>query len=265
MTGAHPKLGLRSDDLRVGARKGMDLAARMGFGTIELGAITGDVAPENLSSSGRRHVMRYANQRGLSISALGGTLGGTVHHDVIGLERNLDQLRSILDLARDLNVATVTTAVGLIGPQDGEWFDRVREALSSVAEHADLIGCNVALTTSGGNPAGLATLIDTVNCDRIKVCYDPGELLMSGQDPLAPIEPLANHIGLSHIRDGMLGNAAHAGQETCLGRGQLDVAAYLGHLAQAGYHGPHILRRADSAQPSADLATGRQIMGAMIT
>lgn len=48
-------LGVNIDDLRLLVKEGLRCALGMGFQVVEFGAVAGELTPESLSESGRRH------------------------------------------------------------------------------------------------------------------------------------------------------------------------------------------------------------------
>jgi len=245
--------GLHLEDLKMNTKIGMETASAMGFRVIEVGAASGEITPEALSASGRRHVQRYVKSLGLTVAALDADLGGIRLTDSSKAEQHVERTRKILELASDLKVPLVTAPIGRLTGNDQQQFTLVNEALQHIGMHADSIGLPFAIETSVDSPQLLQKLLQDANCPYLKVCYDPGELLMDGHDPLAPVEMLADDIALSHLRDAMLGTPLQPGREMPLGQGQLNLQAFLAQLDQAGYRGPHIIRRANSDNPTADL------------
>ena len=193
----------------------------------------------------------------MNICALGADLSTSGDVADGSLERKVARTLQTLELARDLAVPQVTARVGLPAVKQHALRDLFREALACVAEQADRVGCHFLIETAGNSAQTLSEVLGELNCDHLKLCYDPGELMMAGLDPLAPIELLADDIMLSHIRDATIGTAQRPGQETVLGRGQLNLPAYLAQLEQAGYRGPHLIRRAHSDRPADDIAACR--------
>lgn len=247
------RLGVHSEDLHASARHSMEIAAKLAMPLIQLRAVDGEVSPQELSASGRRHVLRFARNMGLSIVALGAELSGHVTNSST-LDLEVARARRILELARDLDVAQVSAPVRVGAGMDTALL---REAITQIAEHADRLDCPFAIETSADSPQDLCTWLEDINCDLLKVCYDPGSLMIAGRDPLAPIEALADRISLSHLRDAIVGSPGQPGRETALGQGQLNLPVYLQHLKDAGYHGPQMLRRAHGSQPVEDLTRAR--------
>lgn len=260
-----PRIGINIRDLRVTVREGLDQAARMDFRTVELPALEGETAPENLSASGRSHLSRLARDRGLVFAALDADFGARALADPARVDAAVHKTRQVLELARELGIPLVVGGVGRIEESAGGGArDQVIEALRMIGEQADRIGPLYALTTFYASPQTLRAVLDEVACPSIRVCLDPGALVMSGHEPIAATELLADQIVLSHARDGLAGTAERLGRETALGSGYVNLAAYLATLADAGYAGPQILRRTDFDRPAEELAQAKELLDAQM-
>ena len=78
-----------------------------------------------------------------------------------------------------------------------------------------------------------------------------------GEDPLSLIENAAGKIPLMYARDATVGGSQHAGTETRLGEGDVDMIGVVAALHAADYQGPYIVRRIDSQTPVEDIEVGR--------
>jgi len=65
-----PRIGVDIQDLRAPTKDALRLAADLGFQAIEAPTAEGDTVPQNLSSSGRRHLRRIVDGLGLDFAAL---------------------------------------------------------------------------------------------------------------------------------------------------------------------------------------------------
>jgi sugar phosphate isomerase/epimerase len=250
------KLGVYADDLSASPKVSMELAARLGLPLIQLQAVRGELAPHSLSQSGRRHVLRYARDHGLAIVALGTELRLVDSGDADRLDRQVAQTCAVLELARELHVPLVGGPVSDCDDQPRS-YELLRQALHQIAEQADRVNCPFAVQTTRLAAATLDRVLRELNCRHLRICYDPGEFLISGQDPLTPIEAFADDIALVHLRDATLAGPRRSGQETRLGQGQLDIAACVQRLGEAGYRGALLLRRTQGADPVADIAAAK--------
>lgn len=265
MSAVRRPIGVYLNDLRAEPREALRLAASLGYNAVQIEVGCGPLSPSQLSQSGRRHLMRFADGLGLSIVALRADLGDTSSPDTTSLEQLADRAPRILELARELNVATVTAPVGRFRLTDQRDYSLVRHALAQIADSANLLDRIFAPDTTLGPPDALAELLRDLNCPNLGVCYDPAGLLMDGIDSLTAVETLADNIALAYVRDARARSAERAGSETNLGDGHLNLPDYLAQLDAAGYRGPLIVRRSQSANPPADLQQCRNYLESVLT
>ena len=262
-TFARPQLGVCLDDLRTETKAAMDAARRAGFRAIDVSAVAGAVSPGELSRTGQRHLAKHLSDLGLRLASLRGPVGGGGYGDAAGGERRLDVMRGIIRLAADLHVPVVSTAVGggVVRPDE---MDRVREALSMLADDADRCGVQVAIETAGLSAADLGKLLGEINCPLLAACADTGAMLMRGDDPHALGAILPGRVRLTRARDAVAGTPEAAGYEVPLGDGRLDPVRLLASLDEAAFGGDIILSRTTGASPMADLLKAKAAFERML-
>lgn len=262
---SQPNIGVDVDDFRLHVKDGLRKASEVGFQTVELATVRGDVEPSNLSASGRRHLSRYVNGLGLRMAALVADLPGLRLCDPGTVDERVERTCRILELARDLEVPVVTASTqALTHPETGEPSPHPIEALKRIGEYADSRGVLYALqpTCDGGDR--IARVSDELGCPSIRICLDPAAMVMAGANPLSVIERLGSQITLMHARDGTAGLPGRSGQETRLGEGEVDLVSVLAMLSAAEYAGPYILRRTDSQTPIEDISSGRDDLAKLL-
>jgi sugar phosphate isomerase/epimerase len=254
-------IGVDIDDLRIPAKEAIRTAGDLGFNAVELPAATGDLSPPNLSSSGRRHLLRYLKDLGLSLAALGADMPGSRFTDPGSADMRIEKTRAILELATELRTHVVTASVGaLTHPDTGEPSPTALEALAQIGDHADLLGTSFAIRPSYDSADRLARILDALGCPALKIGLDPAAMVMAGINPLSVIEHFPDQIAIVHARDATVGGAHRSGRETSFGEGEVDLATVYAMLEASEYEGTHILRRTDSQSPVADLAKGREAL-----
>ncbi|MCZ6652197.1 MAG: sugar phosphate isomerase/epimerase [Planctomycetota bacterium] len=265
MTRTDPRLAVCLDDFGAPPKEALRAASEIGFRCVQIGALQGPISPSQLDESGRRHLRRFAEGLGLQIIALRVDFGGSRFLDASRTDYCIDRTRRVLELARELNVPTVSAPLGKFRTADVQEYELVMSAVRAVADHADLLNCSFAIETAVDTPDALQKLLREVSCPHLKVAYDPAELLIGGIDPLAPIETYADDIALAFARDAERGTSAQPGRETNLGAGHLSLPVYLAQLDAAGYRGPLVVRRADTTRPVADLAACKEYLESILT
>jgi sugar phosphate isomerase/epimerase len=259
------RLGVAADDFGLGPKQGLEHAAHLGYAAVELDATRGEADPANLSASGARHLRRLVEGLGLDLATLGGYLGASGLTDSASVQQRVDRTRHILELAARLRVPVVTTYLGSV-PDDPS--DRRRQsvvgAVEHLGEHADRTGTFLAVQTAQDSPATLRALLDEIDCPMVRTCYDPGRLLMHGHDPVAAVDELGDYIIATHLRDATPGTPMAAGREVRIGTGQINFLEVLVALEAGQYAGPQIVRRADAADPMADIAAARDYLEGLL-
>ena len=255
------RIGVGVDDFRLPIKEGLARAARLGFNAVELGAGGGEIAPARLSESGRRHLARMCGNLGLTTAALTADVGGPGLSDAAGVSARVELTVDVLTLAADLHVPVVCADVGqMVDPNTGEPDPVALDAIKAIGERADRLGTIFAIQTGADAPEHLAPLLSAIACPSLAVCMDPARLIGLGHDPMAGLQPLAEWIMLSHLGDATRGRPGHAGIETPLGQGQLDLPRYLAELSATPSNSPLILRRRDSRRPIDDLAAAMTLL-----
>ncbi len=252
------EIGVEIDSFRRSAKEALRQASALGLRPVQLSAATGDVSPEALGDTGRRHLRRYVDGLGLTLAGLGADLGGRRFADSAHSDERLDRTRRILELASELRVPLVTARVGALRSGDDPRTELVAAALEQVADHADRTGVVFAIETAESTPGLLQAVLKRIDCPYVRAAYDPAALLMEGDDPVAGVQPLADQVVFSFARDAVQGSAERPGCETPLGTGDIDFAACLAALEEAGYHGPQILRSTSSEDPVRDIAAAKE-------
>ena len=258
-------IGVDLDDFRLPTKEALHKAAELDFRAVEFATVAGELAPGQLSASGRRHLTRLADGLGLGIAALVADVPGLRLTDPRTVEERVSRTCQILDLATDLKVPLVTASAGVLTDSaTGDPSPLAIEALQRIGEHADSRGRVYAVRPSGDRGEGLARILGEVGCPSIGVGLDPAALVMAETNPLQMIAHVAGRIPLVHVRDGTAGIAERAGRETRLGEGDVDWIGVLAGLSAADYSGAYILRRTDSQTPAADIAQAENVFTGML-
>ncbi|NLE60332.1 MAG: sugar phosphate isomerase/epimerase [Planctomycetes bacterium] len=258
-----PEVGVVLDSLGQPVKESLQSASRLGLRRIEMPAVGGEVSPDVLSQTGRRHLQRYVAGLGLQLSALGGDLGGSRFGDNSVLEERLERTRRIIEMAADLRVPVLTTYLGRFDSNALRRGD-LTSVVHELADMADRMGTFVAFESGGTDPSEMASVLKEVDCQWLGVCYDPASLLIDGYDPIASAEPTAGKILIARARDAVSGSERRPGHETPLGHGEVDWARYLAFLEQSGYNNAAFLRRTESDRPLQDIAEAKAHMEAMM-
>jgi sugar phosphate isomerase/epimerase len=254
-----PPIGVLADHFRLPAREAITLAGRMGFEAVELAAID-QLDPLQLSETGRRDLARHVNGQGLQLTALANP-ASTSAWSPRRIELTLHQTHRILALARQLNVPNVTIELPPVAVEpDSREEELLRQAIDDLAQQSANLDVTLAIASPGTPADVFDQVLRQTGSPTAQATIDPGALLMLGQDPTAVVPHLAGRLAITHLRDALPGSPDAPGYEVPLGKGQLDLSAFLEMLAQAGPPRPVMVARQGGENPVEDLRAARQLL-----
>ncbi len=269
------KIGIIADWLHQPFAQSMETCAKMGADGVQVYAVDGEMAPENLTPALRAEKRRIIEDNGLVVSALCGDLGG---HGFARREENpvkIERSKRIVDLALDMGTRVVTTHIGVV-PTDNtsDTYKVMQEACRELGEYAHGVGVTFAIET-GPEPADrLKVFLDSLGTRGVGVNLDPANLVMvTGDDPVRAVHTLKDYIVHTHAKDGVMIQQtdpqviydffAEGGigdlrlgdyfLETPLGQGKVDFTGYLAALREIGFHGFLTIEREVGENPAADI------------
>lgn len=269
------KIGVIVDSFRLALKEGIKRAKELGAKGIQIYAVSGEMAPENLSAAKRRELLNYIKDNGLVVSALCGDLGG---HGFAIKDNNLAKIersKLIMDLAKDLETSVVTTHIGVI-PDDHnhDRFKILQDACEQLGEYGEKVDAYFAIETGPEKTETLKNFLDNLNSRNVKVNYDPANLVMvTGDDPIKGVYTLKDYIVHTHAKDGIMKKQtnpeiiynffAEGGigdikledyfKEVPLGEGQVNFKNYIKALKDIGYDGFLTIEREVGENPEEDI------------
>ncbi len=252
-------VGLDIQDLLLGAKDGLRAASELGFHVVEISAADKELDPAQLSTSGRRHLLRYTDGLGLRMDAIAADLPGLTLTDPQTVDERVERTRRIIELASEVHVGVVTASAGaLTHPETGEPSPAAVEALMQLGACADACGVVYALRPTCDDAQRVDGVLQAVGCPAVRLGIDPAAMVMSGANPMAMIQRLPEQIALTYARDATAGVPGRPGVETRWGEGEVDFVGLLAMLSAIDFGGPCILRRMDSTNPAGDLRDALQ-------
>jgi sugar phosphate isomerase/epimerase len=269
-------IGVMSDSFRMGLREGLRRSAAVGAEGVQIYAVSGEMAPENLTGPARGELRRFIEDLGLKISALCGDLGGHGFTNAAENPSRIERSRRILDLALELGTQVVTTHIGVLpeaGPAHSRW-GVMADACEQMGRYADSVGAYFAVETGPEPSERLRRFLDGLGSRGVRVNFDPANLhMVIGEDIPGAVRNLAPYIVHTHAKDGdryracdperIYGMFAEGGIEGIqisdyflekpLGKGQINWPAYLAALREIGYTGYLTIEREVGPDPEADI------------
>lgn len=270
------KIGVITDCFKKSHAEGIERAAELGLAGVQIYATTGSFSPETLTESDKAKYKNLLSERGLTVSALCGDMGG------YGFERaednpiRIEKTKRIVDLAKEFGTSVVTTHIGVI-PEDKseERYKVMLEALTECGLYAKERGVTLAIETG---PEKAKTLLAFLKDTKggVGVNLDPANFTMvTGQDAVEAVYMLRDYIVHTHAKDGIMLdknqsptevyhafavggvdalNACQGFREVPLGEGEVDWDKYLAALREIGFDGFLTIERECGDDPSADIA-----------
>ena len=262
------KIGIMSDSLRLPLFESLEKSRELGADGVQMYAVRGEMAPENLNDRKVAELNRVLQENGLEVSALCGDMGGGFTDPGTNPEKILRSKR-IIDLALALNTNIVTTHIGVVPEDmDSDTYKILQEACNELAEYAGARHAFFAIETGPEPAERLKTFLDSLDHKGVAVNLDPANLVMvSGDDPVKAVEVLAPYIVHTHAKDGIRirpidAEAFYTGkigvngcfEEVPLGKGGVGFPAYLAALKDAGYDSYLTIEREVGLDPAKDIS-----------
>lgn len=176
----------------------------------------------------------------------------------------LKRFQWALDRTRALGLTDLMLHAGFI-PEPGQ-LDRkpFLETLGQVAGLAQAKGITVAFETGQETADLLRQTLDELQCSNLKVNFDPANMLLYDKgDPLRAVEILGPDIRSVHVKDANRPPTPGAwGEEVPLGKGQVNIRAFVRALKKVGYSGALCIERevGNQDQRLADVAHGVRLL-----
>jgi L-ribulose-5-phosphate 3-epimerase len=275
-------IGIIVDSLRLPLREGLKTAKELGANGVQIYAVDGEMAPENLTSAARKELKDYISSLGLEISALCGDLGGHGFQDQEMNPQKIEKSKRILDLAVELGTNIVTTHIGII-PEDPATcvYESMQKACDELGVYAKSLDAYFAIETGPETSLRLKTFLDTLSTNGVSVNFDPANMVMvTGDDPVEGVKLLKDYIVHTHVKDGIrykpvdprdvYGALGYGGgvdhellakmvtegeyfRELALGEGSVDFPSYFVALEEIGYQGYLTIEREVGTNPVHDI------------
>lgn len=175
-----------------------------------------------------------------------------------------EEMKAIADFARDLHVSAVGVHLGFVphDPADPDYAE-VLALTRDICDHLERNHQALHLETGQEPVDVLIRFLDDVERENLFVNFDPANMILYGAgEPIPALEALGHRVHSVHCKDATWSDQPGVtwGQETPLGEGAVDFAAFLRTLDTIGYTGPLTIEREIPQEPERQKAEiGRAI------
>ncbi len=233
---------------------------------------TGELAPKNLTETGRREIRHLLRSHDLEMCAVHCPLrfGLDVPDN---LQQRLDHIRDTMALAFDLGPRLVIIQAGKVPPLphsenarggdgeigrkgvveptglpispspllpsssgEGSKSGHMQESLADLGKHGDRTGTILALDTGLDSPETLVAFLDRFDTGSLAVNFNPANLVIAGCNAYDAVKTFRRRIAHVHAQDARRVSPNRMATVP-LGHGDIDWMALLAHFEEIDYHG----------------------------
>jgi len=256
------------ESFAIDLKEAVKRAAALGCEGIQAYAVSGELAPWNITDAAVKEWLDRVKSHGMVFSAICGDLISTpdaISHGFESRQANpilIEKSKRILDLAKRLECNVVTTHIGTVPDEENETKKIMREACRELALYADSIGSYFAVETGPETAVVLRDFLDSLGAKGVRVNYDPANLVMvKNDDPVAGVYTLRDYIVHTHAKDGIQVSADPLKwEELPLGKGGVNWDGYLKALNKIGFGGFLTIERECGDTPEADIKLAAEFL-----
>ncbi len=176
----------------------------------------------------------------------------------------LDRLRWAVDRTVALGLSDLMLHAGFLPEADDPGRSALLDTLAIAGGIAQEKGVTLAFETGQETAQLLRRTLDDLHAPNLKVNFDPANMLLYDMgDPIRAVEILGPDIRSVHVKDANRPTTSGAwGAEVPLGRGQVNMPAFIKALKGVGYIGPLMVERevGDQAARVRDIRHGLDVL-----
>jgi len=239
----------------------IDAAGEIGYEGVALLARAGWVDPAELGPARMAEIRERCARAGVEVSALTGNFGSLIDE---GADDRVPWCLSVLEAAAKLEVPLVTSHIGAI-PEDltGTEVRAMMERVGRLCARAEELGVTIGVETGPEEGWVLRDFIEALGSPRLRVNYDPANLLMKGFDHMGGVEVLGPYIVHTHPKDAVREDPGGRRQRA-LGEGDVDIARWIAELRRVGFDGWLCVERESGDDKLGDARRGLELLRALI-
>lgn len=253
-----PRISVSTFEFGQDLRRALQTAMQMQAEGVQFD-LRNQLRPADFGETARKQILHYLAERNLAPASgtfsLRRPLCEPEH-----LDARLQAIREALTFAAQMKLRTLTLRIGKLPADDAAeyqdlWLPILRE-LATVANHR---GVMLGIIPAGDTPEALLNLIVQVKTGPVCVAADLGGWVLSGRKPHEQLRTLHEVVGHVEVRDATR-DIDGIGEETPMGRGEVDWDEVAGLLGEMDYHGWLNVRRSTGNDKLGDMTRAIQYL-----
>ena len=203
--------------------------------------------------------LKKLDSYGIELTCVFGGFEGESYADIPTVEKTiglvpvstrsarLQEMKEVSDFTRLLGCNTIGLHLGVVphDTQSREYSDII-EVTRQLCDHALYNEQNVHLETGQESAEALVQFIGDMKRLNLFINFDPANMILYGMgEPIPALKQVGAYVRSIHCKDATWSDQPGVtwGAEVPLGKGQVDMRAFLMTLKEIGYYGPLTIER----------------------
>jgi sugar phosphate isomerase/epimerase len=203
--------------------------------------------------------LRQLDEAGIELTCVFGGFDGESYADIPTVEKTIGlvpsatrasrliEMKEISDFTRLLGCSVIGLHIGVV-PHDtaSREYAEIMEVTRQLCDHAGHNEQAVHLETGQESAEALLQFIGDTQRRNLFINFDPANMILYGMgEPIPALKQLGHYVRSVHCKDATWSDQPGKtwGAEMPLGKGQVDMRAYLSTLKEIGYRGPLTIER----------------------
>lgn len=239
----------------------LEVARELGVPTIQLHT---PHAEGRTPEAAEKFVLKLKDY-GIELTCVFGGFEGESYADIPTVERTIGlvpretrdarlvEMKEISDFTRLLGCSVIGLHVGVVPHDRGSKdYAEVIDVTRQLCDHAARNGQAVHLETGQETAEALLKYIEDSERKNLFINFDPANMILYGTgEPIPALKMVGKYVRSVHCKDGTWSDQPGVtwGCEVPLGKGDVDMRAYLSTLKEIGYTGPLTIEREIPQEP----------------
>ncbi len=239
----------------------LEVARELGVPTIQLHT----PHAEGRTPEAAEKFVRKLKDYGIELTCVFGGFEGESYADIPTVERTIGlvpretrdarlvEMKEISDFTRLLGCSVIGLHVGVVPHDRGSRdYAEVIDITRQLCDHAARNGQAVHLETGQETAEALLKYIEDAERKNLFINFDPANMILYGTgEPIPALKMVGKYVRSVHCKDGTWSDQPGVtwGREVPLGKGDVDMRAYLSTLKEIGYTGPLTIEREIPQEP----------------